>query len=249
MSDEKMDYKVHPLANLLPMLNQEELQSLANDIKVRGQRFGIVRWHGMIIDGRNRLSACAIAGIPPKIIDKDDALPDEKSVMEFIMSANLERRHLSASERAIIANEMMKMQEEMLRNSQSASPEALPANPAATPGEVEQPEQPEEAEEVPQPKPPRDKTKRLEAAAKKAGTSPAYVHEAKRIERESPQKYNEIKEGKKTISQARKEIKDESDEPLDEEKAYARAVKMVEKVQEKLEKLGYTLVQTKLAKL
>ena len=243
MADEKteliLDYEIHEFANLLPMLSPEELQSLARDIEVNGQRFAIIRWRGKIIDGRNRLAACGIAKVAPKIVDKDDALPDGKAVMDFIMSANFERRHLNASERAIIGNEMRKLQEEMLKKIAAASPEEVPV-------EAEQSEEAEESEEK---KLPRDKTKRVATMAARAGTSPAYVHEAERIERESPEKYKEVKDGKKTISQARKEIKEESGEEISEEKAYEKATKMVDKFQEKLEGLGYRLVQTKITKV
>jgi len=254
MADEKtehkiLEYEIHELANLLPMLTPEELQSLASDIKVNGQRFAIIRWRGKIIDGRNRLYACGIAKVAPKIVDKDDALPDEKAVMDFIMSANFERRHLNASERAIIGNEMRKLQEEMLKKIAVVPPETKPTEEAEQSGEVEETKESDESEEPEEKKLPRDKTKRVAKMAARAGTSPAYVHEAERIERESPEKYKEVKDGKKTISQARKEIKEESGEEISEEKAYEKATKMVDKFQEKLEGLGYRLVQTKIAKV
>lgn len=245
-----MEYKIHPLANLLPMLTDEELQSLAKDLKQNGQRLPIIRWHGQIIDGRNRLKACAIAGIEPSIKDKDDALGDEEAVFEFIKSVNLERRHLTKSEMAVIGHELNKMYEILKKNQ---------ATNTVKDEDVDHEDDAEDTSDVPvddveadgdeSHKPLRNKTKQVEVIAKKVGVSPAYVHEAERIERENPEKYSEVKAGKKTISQARKEIKEESGEEIDEEKAFERSTKLVEKLQEKIGEIGYKLVQTKIVKI
>ena len=53
---------VHPLAAVFPMMTDDELQDLADDIREHGLLHPIVLdADGVLIDGRNRLRACEIA--------------------------------------------------------------------------------------------------------------------------------------------------------------------------------------------
>jgi ParB-like chromosome segregation protein Spo0J len=89
--------KVHPAAEIFPMMTEDELNELAQDIKVNGQRFPIVRdKEGLLVDGRNRLEACSRAGVEPKF----DTLNGEDPVA-FILSANIARRHLNKGQQAM----------------------------------------------------------------------------------------------------------------------------------------------------
>src|SRR5689334_13817340 len=89
--------EIHPLADLFPMLPDDELAELAEDIKENGLRQPIILDHdGKVVDGRNRLKACAIAGVEPQFqrLNGED-------VRAFIASTNVNRRHLTAGQRAI----------------------------------------------------------------------------------------------------------------------------------------------------
>ena len=90
---------VHPAAALFPMLGDEELRELAEDIRVHGLASSIVVLGNMLLDGRNRLRACEIADVPPRFVEWGGA----GSVTRWIFSMNLHRRHLSASQRAMLA--------------------------------------------------------------------------------------------------------------------------------------------------
>jgi ParB-like chromosome segregation protein Spo0J len=89
--------EVHPLAAVFPMMTDDELQDLADDIAQHGLLHPIVLdTDGVLIDGRNRLRACEIAGVEPEFesLNGHDAAA-------FIVSANLSRRNLTKGQRAM----------------------------------------------------------------------------------------------------------------------------------------------------
>ena len=60
---------LHPIADLFPMMTDDELANLAADIKANGLIHPIVvDKDGLVIDGRNRDRACEIAGIEPAVV-------------------------------------------------------------------------------------------------------------------------------------------------------------------------------------
>lgn len=88
----------HPLAGIFPLIDQGHLRELAHDIAVHGLVDLIVLYEGKILDGRGRYLACQIASVEPRFKDYvgDDPLG-------FVVSRNLHRRHLTESQRAIVA--------------------------------------------------------------------------------------------------------------------------------------------------
>lgn len=92
--------EVHPYAARFPLMSDEELQDLAEDIKANGLKEPIVLdSDGTLIDGRNRCAACKILGIEPKSI----VLNGDADQIKFVISLNINRRHLSVSQRAMLA--------------------------------------------------------------------------------------------------------------------------------------------------
>jgi hypothetical protein len=88
--------EVHPLADWYPMLLPEELAALADDIKANGQLHPIlITPGGVLVDGRNRLAACRIAGVEP-VFQVTDADP-----LTLIPSANNRRRKMTAGQVAV----------------------------------------------------------------------------------------------------------------------------------------------------
>ena len=90
---------IHPAAALFPLLDERELAELAGDIQTNGLASPIVVKDGQILDGRNRLRACELAGVPPHFVE----WAGTGSVTSWIFSVNLHRRHLTASQRAMLA--------------------------------------------------------------------------------------------------------------------------------------------------
>ncbi len=89
--------ELHPLCTLFPRLPDAELQSLADDIRAHGLREPIVTHGGMILDGGNRWRACELAGVMPTTVEYTGP-----SLVAFVLSANLHRRHLSPGQQAAI---------------------------------------------------------------------------------------------------------------------------------------------------
>jgi hypothetical protein len=126
--------KVHPAADLFPMMPEAELRELGEDIKKSGLTSPIVLYldpslpinkHSdpkqyMLLDGRNRLDAMTLVGIefeltfdkPQKrwVLSTDDDSPflghdnpikveSPNDPYDYVISANIHRRHLTAEQR------------------------------------------------------------------------------------------------------------------------------------------------------
>lgn len=91
---------VHPASEIFPLMGGDELQELADNIEKNGQREPVVLWKdGTVLDGRNRMLACELAGVEPKCrVVEEDCDP-----AQLVLSLNLHRRHLTTSQRAIVA--------------------------------------------------------------------------------------------------------------------------------------------------
>lgn len=92
-----MTLELHPLCGLFPRLGDDELHALAADIAAHGLREPITLHSGMVLDGGNRYRACLIAGVEPRFVEFAG-----DSIVAFVLSANLHRRHLTPGQQAAI---------------------------------------------------------------------------------------------------------------------------------------------------
>lgn len=92
-----MSYELHPLCTLFPRMAGAEFEALKADIAANGLRQPIVLQGGMILDGGNRYRACIEAGIEPTFEDFSG-----DSLVAFVLSANLHRRHMTPGQQAAI---------------------------------------------------------------------------------------------------------------------------------------------------
>jgi ParB family chromosome partitioning protein len=90
----------HPVAEIFPLMQGDAYNQLVADISANGLREPIWLYQKKIIDGRNRFRACTAAMVEPTYREYDGK-PEE--LVNFVLSLNLHRRHLSESQRAMVA--------------------------------------------------------------------------------------------------------------------------------------------------
>jgi len=95
----------HPYANAFPLMPLAEQDALGASMEATKQREPCVIYEGKILDGRNRYIQCLKRGLTPRVrpYDPDKDGPDP---IRFVEDLNLNRRHLTASQRAMAAAEM-----------------------------------------------------------------------------------------------------------------------------------------------
>src|SRR5438309_9146351 len=98
-------YDIHPLAKLFPALNGAAFDELRKDIQTKGVQQPVILYEGMILDGAQRFKAAREVGVEPITIQFTGLPPNivNAGPLSFVVSANLNRRHLSTSERAELA--------------------------------------------------------------------------------------------------------------------------------------------------
>ena len=179
----------------------------------------------VIIDGRNRMSACLLAGVEPRVTydipgntsGKDSDSPDwEQYVTAWITSSNIHRRHLSKGQRAAIAAEMVEFFAADAKKRQVRKPgDSVPAK------LQEQPTKNRSNESNAQ-------------AASMVDVSARTVADAKKVMDNDPEMFKQVKAGKLAPSAAAKKIRDaEKPAPTEAEVKSARET-LIQKEIEKL---------------
>jgi hypothetical protein len=177
----KKRYSYHPACLAFPVMQEAELQQLADDIKLRGLLTPIVRHRGKILDGRNRLAACEIAGVEPRFVEWEG----EGSPTEWVIATNLIRRQLTASQRAVVAVDLLPVLEKEAKERQRRSRgrgkkggKELPSN--STKGKASQ------------------------VAARIAKTNRQYVQDVKKIRQTAPEVVEKIRVGELTVPEGKR---------------------------------------------
>lgn len=112
-------YGVHPLAELMPLMGDDEYLNLVSSIQRRGfdALIPIVLHEGKILDGRHRYRACGQLGIVPTFAN----LPTSEDAYEFVLKHNLDRRHLTTAQRAMIVANVGKLEKKGEKKASMAS--------------------------------------------------------------------------------------------------------------------------------
>ena len=177
--DTEIERKYHKVADLFPLLTGADFDELKADIGQNGL-FEAIWLHadGSIIDGRNRHRACIETETEPVFRTWNE----KGSLVAFVVSMNLHRRHLTSSQRAVIALDVMPMLEEEARKRQLAT---LKQN------TVRQFFAEREAEPRPR-----------DQAASMFQTNRQYVQDAKTLQQQAPDLLESVKSGDVSIPKA-----------------------------------------------
>jgi len=106
------DLEFHPLANLFPLIEGEEFDALVGDIRENGLHEAIDLFQGKILDGRNRWRAAKAAGIELERRNIRHFMPElYGDPLAYVISKNLNRRHLDESQRAMVAARLATMRQ------------------------------------------------------------------------------------------------------------------------------------------
>jgi hypothetical protein len=92
--------QVHPVAGMFPLMEGKEFDEFCLDIQAAGLNNPIVILGDVLLDGRNRLRACAKVGTEPKFTAYNSYRDREH---EWIITQNICRRSLTDAQRGVIA--------------------------------------------------------------------------------------------------------------------------------------------------
>jgi hypothetical protein len=162
------------------MIEGDEFTKFADNIEQAGLMEDIVLYEDMILDGRNRYKACCERGvaITTTVYAGDDPV-------NYVLSHNLHRRHLTPSQKAMIATSALPMFEQEARKRQ-----------------VEGGRLKEVVEIIPQASP-----KSRDQVAKLFGVNPRYVSDAKLVVNSDPDLADKVRSGEIAVGGAAKFVR------------------------------------------
>jgi len=174
-------YEYHEIANIFPMMQDDEYERLKDDIAINGQLEPIVLYEGKVLDGRNRYKALCDIGLKTDFEEYQGDQP-----LSYVISKNLHRRHLTASQRAIMATDIKPLLEVEAKKRQLANLKQY-------------------ADTVPEIFPEREAGEARDQAGDLFGVSGKYVSEAENLKKEAPDLAEQVRSGDMTIPKAKKE--------------------------------------------
>lgn len=116
--------RFHEFAEVFPMLEGKLRSEFVEDIRKNGVREPIVMFEGKILDGRNRYLAARECQIEYPVVDFEG---DGSDALAYSISLNLNRRHLTESQRAMASAKLAKISHGGDRRSDQAA--NLPVGP------------------------------------------------------------------------------------------------------------------------
>jgi hypothetical protein len=118
-------YEVHPYANRFPMMTGGQFQDFLKDIEEHGQQKDVVLLEGKLLEGRNRALALHQLGKELKTVNFDE-LGTSQTPLEYVISSNLHRRHLTDQQRVQIAKDLAKLLEEQATETTQQTQAGIP---------------------------------------------------------------------------------------------------------------------------
>ena len=117
--------KVHPVANMFPLLEGDDLKEMRDSIRENGQRIPVIVDGDTLLEGRNRARCVEMLqseGVAITLHTQQWSPPSPMaSQAEYIWDVNVTRRHLTPAQRAQSAAEILPLIEQEKATAQSAS--------------------------------------------------------------------------------------------------------------------------------
>jgi len=186
-----VSYALHPLAALIPEMTADQFAELRADIEQRGLMHPIVLHEHMVLDGRHRLRACEETGVEPRFEDFNGPSP-----VEFVISVNVKRRHLTETQLAVIGMKFLPAAEAEAKARQRQHGGTAPGRPAAHSGSVD----PECA--APEPRRAREDVGRM------VGVSGVTIDRVRRVSEQAPDLMERVEAGEISVRAADSALRD-----------------------------------------
>lgn len=189
----------------------------------------------VLVDGRNRLAACELAGVEPTFVEhipgdasgRDSSSSDwERFVWAWVVSKNLHRRHLSTGQRAAVAAKYVQYfeVEAKKRHSEAVAESNRSRGAGPCPANLQDME-------------PRVRDRSAESATKAAemfNVSARSVASAKKVMEQDPEQFAKVEAGELAPSKAERIIKERSTPAPTPQQLLAAREAIIQKEAEKL---------------
>jgi len=193
------DVEFHPLADLLPAPSESGYRRLKESIAIDGQQAPAVRFEGMLLDGRTRCRVCRELRILVKV---EDFQGTEAQALTHVLSVNQYQRELDKSQRAAVAARLLPRLTDPVNQERIAKISAYRRG-----VQIETRELFPGSENTPEPE-----VRARVIAAQRMGVNDRYVADAARLQHEAPELFAEVWAGKRTITDAMRQLTGQTDD-------------------------------------
>lgn len=198
----------HPISKVWPLMSDEQLDELIEDIRSQGQLQPIWLYEGKILDGRNRWTACIRAGVKPVTKNYEGDSPTA-----FAVALNDHRRHMNKAALAAVGVELLPFFSADAKRRQKAG--GGDKKSAAAKSVSQKVDEPIDG----------NNGKATADAAKSVGVNRQYIQDAKKVKEECPEIFEKLKAGKISMQDAKREVaKKPTDDWRDDERQRQKKV-------------------------
>lgn len=177
-------YEIHEIANILPMMNDIEFEAFKKDIAKNGLREPIYLFDNKIIDGRNRYKACLETNTKPIF---KNYTGDVNGLRDFVISLNINRRHLTKSQLSCLAVENIPYYENKAKELKALKQSNLRKGKSILNNDI-------------------DSINSVKIVSELFGVANGYISEAKRLHKENIELFELVKSGELTLKNAIKQL-------------------------------------------
>lgn len=176
------NYEQHDLGKIMPRMELEQFKTFTVDIVKNGLQSPIILYEGKILDGWNRYNVCVSSSVEARYETYTGTSP-----ASYVLSLNMERRHLTSGQRACVSTEILPFVEaESLKRKQHIDTHTLRGTePLSSP----------------------EDRRSVSKVAKMFKISDKSVQLAKKLKKEAPEIFEKVKSGGYTLNDAKRNMK------------------------------------------